>query len=100
MATHVPLATNFHSSGALSAVAWPAQECLAVPQSFAAFLAMPKHFSFAAAGLSCATALPLMAPRATSPAIAEEMINLLFILLSFSNVQCGVRDSTLQLRFG
>ena len=37
----VPLATYFHSSGALSFLAWPAQACVAVPQSFWPALAMP-----------------------------------------------------------
>jgi hypothetical protein len=39
--SHVPLATYFHSSGALSFFDFPAQVCFAVPQSFWPAFAMP-----------------------------------------------------------
>ena len=39
--SHEPFGANFHSSGMLSALAFPAQVCRAVPQSFIPFLAMP-----------------------------------------------------------
>ena len=43
MSLQVPLATYFHSSGALSALDWPAQECVPdrLAQSFWPALAMP-----------------------------------------------------------
>ena len=45
--SHSPFGTYFHSSAALSALAWPAQECFAVAQSFWPAAATPRHFSLA-----------------------------------------------------
>src|ERR1044072_7488029 len=43
--SHSPFGTYFHSFGSLSVLAWPAQEWLALAQSFLPASATPAHFS-------------------------------------------------------
>src|SRR6187401_2020587 len=68
--SHSPFGTYFQSLGSLSALAWPAHECDAVPQSFLPASATPRHFSLAGASAAEAAALPSASRLPTAEAMA------------------------------
>src|ERR1700694_2324439 len=68
--SHVPLATYFHDTGSLSTVLCPAPACLPAAQSFCPCLAMPKHLSLLACGVTGAAETDAPRPSASTPATA------------------------------
>ena len=72
---------------ALSVFAWPAQLCLALPQSFWPALATPEHFSLAAAS----SAEAVVAPNASRLPTAEAMAMVLRFM-DYSAIVVGVAN--------
>ena len=80
----VPDGRYNHEAGSLAFVLSPAQECVAVPQSFAPAAAIPKHFSEEKVGTGAG---PLAADAkfgvATAAMIAEAISRFIFIAEPF-----------------
>src|SRR6185436_3789177 len=92
--SHSPFGVYFQSEGSLSTLAWPAQEWLALPQSFCPALAMPAHFSFAASSPADAVTLPSASrlPTAEAMAMVFRFMRLLrVVVLTTGRVRPGTR---------
>src|SRR6185295_4357782 len=88
--SHAPLGTYTHSSPP-SALDWPAQACLLVPQSFLPALAIPAHFSMLPLSSLAANAFePAVArPTASKLAMAERITKSVWFIVRFSLALSG-----------